>query len=984
MNSTPKATTSSARASASTGMRKKNTLKALSLNINSLRGKFFDLCALISSLHFPHVVAVQETKIDDSVQQSFEIPNYKFIPCNRTAHGGGLCLFINNSLHPIPFKVEATANAEIQAIKFTFNKQSFAIINCYKPPKADSNIFVDVLTNTISHVSASVEHVFVCGDVNLCHLLPESHTMITALDSFDLVQLVQSTTHANKLIDVFYAPESLKEFSTISILSPLEKFHTPILAEFDLPAAEKTNNISQKNSASVQRRDWSKADWLLIIQFIFSMNVPLLIKNSKSAQEAVANVHCVFSYAIENFVPLKVVKPDKRIWPKFFTYEIILIVQAKNIAYRVFKSTGIRFFLDKHNRLRKVYRKKLAISKNNFFTESLETVSNSAKFWSTIRTFVSSKSSAISSVTDLAGVTWTEASDMVSCFSVYFSEQFNKTVFAPINNNNTNSFTIPRCEIDFIVQCFDKLKPKLSFGTDGVPALFIKRCAPATIPIICALINKLVYFRAYPSAWKSAVVTVLPKVSNATLVNQFRPISVLPAISKLYEWFILHHLRKLTLSSIHPLQYGFIGGRGTNDCVYSVVHTIYQVLNNFPTASILSLDVSKAFDRVVHAKLLDILSNHGIDGSLYDIISAFLSERTQSVRINNNYSHCVPVTSGVPQGSILGPYLFLLYFNDVLVQLNSATIFGYADDLLLISPLHNQLHFRNLQVDIDLVCTFLNNARHLDLNATKSQLLYIKRSSSSAAPFPGSLSINGSPIVPVVNLKYLGVIFDTYLTFHDHIIGKCSLVKRHVAACMRIFRKSISLESRLIIYKCLLRCHLMYCIEAVYPSRDTDRVFVERTQKFCVRYITNSWSRDTSYDQLLSICNIDPIWYTAGLNRLCLLYRYATGLRNGLDIHFVGNSVVRRSSRATTRTVGSIVNRHRLQIDYPFSSLTLFTKSPHISTIKAFNLLADNIIGLASTDGEEAFILFKNALTIDFITDLLNNHSINFTKLCNP
>ena len=218
-------------------------------------------------------------------------------------------------------------------------------------------------------------------------------------------------------------------------------------------------------------------------------------------------------------------------------------------------------------------------------------------------------------------------------------------------------------------------------------------------------------------------------------------------------------------------------------------------------------------------------------------------------------------------------------------------------------------------------------------------------------------------IEQVQYLKYLGVMFDSHLDFNHHFTLKCSYVKRHLAASIRIFRKSINLTAKRLLYTVLLRCHLLYGIEAIYPRHKADRVSIERVNKFACRYITNNWSWSTSYVSLLTKCNLSPIFETVLSLRLTLVHSYVTNRRFcHPDIIVFGQPNF--SSRVFCQS-------HRLAISIPRNPkfYQFFIESPHYSIVSAYNLIQPHcLVNLPLSQ-------FKKSVTHpSFVSTFMSSH----------
>lgn len=930
----------------------------LSYNINSLRGKFDDVVSTVSTFS-PDVVFLQETKLDVTITQSFDIPNYVLFRSDRNANGGGLATYVKLVHSPSFVDIDLfESTGEFLCVRFNFSGHVIVSCNSYKAPSLSNDDYCSSLTNVSSILSTLSNNILLAGDFNICHLSSESSGIINSLYPFDLVPLVDFPTHKLRCIDVVYISKSLYSSCSVNSLSPIEKFHLGIIVYIYF----KIDFISSKPSPSTFL-DYANANWLGVSDYLCSLNIVNTISASVSVDHCVEVINNSISDAVNLFVPVVVSKPY-RSWPPYFNRELKNLIITKNSLHRRFLSTNNPSYFIRYKRIRSVIRKKIRSAKCSFIDNNINNCSNPRKLWKTVNGFLSKNNSVISSVIDDSPScnVVSDSSSMAYLFAKFFSSLNNDSTFDfPDTSNLDRDFALPYCDVPFVTNHISRLRVNVSPGVDCVSAIFLKRCSLVMSPIICSLINKVIHLGLFPTQYKHAIVTVIPKSPNPTHLSHYRPISLLPIISKIIEHYLLAVLQFHTLHLISPYQFGFLKGRGTLDCVYSVINNAYNILNSFPNACMISLDVSKAFDKVLHNKLFDILVSFNIPFQLFRIVSSFLSNRTQSVRINNCISTPFPIRSGVPQGSVIGPYLFLLYFNNIFSFSNkSVSLYGYADDLLLLSPFSNNDHVICVQSVLNNINSFLSNSLFLSLNASKSNLLILKRPRGNIS-LPPQVTINGAFIPVVSHLLYLGVHFDDTLSFSTHTIIKCSLIKRHVAACISIFRKSLTFSRKILIYKVLIRCHLYYCLESTYPSNISDRIRLEKVQKFALRYISNMWSRDINYSTLLQLCNVPPFWFSVAVNRLFLLHSYVTGARHSPEGLFTFDCNVRRSMR----------NYNFRKLTVPFSKFHFFLNSPLISTINVYNRIPNNLISLHPNNLRRKLSDTKLFNSIIFSSDLI-------------
>ena len=300
-------------------------------------------------------------------------------------------------------------------------------------------------------------------------------------------------------------------------------------------------------------------------------------------------------------------------------------------------------------------------------------------------------------------------------------------------------------------------------GPDCIPVVVLKNCEPELSYILAKLFNKCLKESCFLDCWKvSLMVPVFKNVGERSTAKNYHPLSLLSVVSKVFEKLvnngIIDHLEKCGLFS--DFQYGFRSSRSTADLLTVVSDRIARAFNRSGATRAVALDISQAFDKVWHAGLLHKFKTYGISGQIFGLISSFLSNRQLRVVLDGKSSQEYPVNASVPQGSILGPTLFLLYINDLPDVICNIAI--YADDTTLYSKcnqasdLWQQLELAS-ELESDLQDTVDWGRKWLvDFNAGKTQLVSFDRSKNTGAI---DVKMDGSVLEEKTSFKMLGLTF---------------------------------------------------------------------------------------------------------------------------------------------------------------------------------------------------------------------------------
>lgn len=328
-------------------------------------------------------------------------------------------------------------------------------------------------------------------------------------------------------------------------------------------------------------------------------------------------------------------------------------------------------------------------------------------------------------------------------------------------------------EIHCLVQSLDGMK---ATGTDGIPARLLKACSCVFLSPIVSIMNSCLARCKVPSVWKQANVFPLQKSSHDNSLTNFRPISVLPILSKILERLVynqvLVHFTRYKI--ITPVQAGFRPGYSTQDVLVHATDTWRKAIDNRSYVGCVFLDLKKAFDCVDHDIMLAKLPYYGIRKESLQWFRDYLQGRTQRVCLGDSISDLGEISIGVPQGSVLGPLLFSVYINDLPNVIKSSNVLLYADDTAIYSsnPFLDCLQ-SDLQKALNAISEWmLSNKITVNLSKSVSMLIGVPQKIRNQTL---KLYLNGTGLSCVKSYKYLGVRIDSHLTWKDHIdeLSKC-------------------------------------------------------------------------------------------------------------------------------------------------------------------------------------------------------------------
>ena len=651
-------------------------------------------------------------------------------------------------------------------------------------------------------------------------------------------------------------------------------------------------NIDKPIEVKKPRRNYMKTD---ITKFhnIINKDWEQILLN-KSAEEAYNSFLKIYNKAVEEAVPLsymsvstKYVKPP---WMKPSTLQ--LVKKKHNLLIRFLNT---RKDADKaaYHSIRNQVAHQTASDRIKFEEKiAAETKENVNAFWR----YVNSSRKSKKSIPDLikpdkskATTDLEKAEVLNSQFSsVFTSEDLSNLPALPEVNilQTLDSITITHASI---IKKLKNLRSDKAPGPDGVHPHLLKTLANTFAPILSMIFSISLESQELPSVWKTGIITALFKKGKKSQAQNYRPVSLTSIPCKILESFIvdniINHLAENFLKN--PNQHGFSKGRSTVTNLICALNIWTEALSHNIPVDIIYLDFEKAFDKVPHQRLLRQLSNFGICGKIHGWISSFLSNRTQAVKVNDSISSSAPVRSGVPQGSVLGPALFLIYVTNISDHIKNFTSL-FADDTKLFSyildsedTVHNT---SKLQEDINTLATW-SEVMQMSFNLSKCHIMHLGHNNSQHQYFMHKSSHflkqkNGLSyrllfhnLEEVKHETDLGVCVDNNLKFSDHISAKLAKANKMLQVIRYTF-KNITPEIFKKLYTSIVRPHLKYATPVWSPHSSTDINRIEALQRRATRLVTSLC--DKTYTERLKELKLPTLEYRRVRQDLLLLWSITT------------------------------------------------------------------------------------------------------------
>jgi len=775
------------------------------LNIASLQFHFEELKILLAMLDFDFdCIMITETKLQKSAPPkiNINIPNYHIFHTPTEASKGGSLIYISNKLISKPRKdleIYEPMKVETTFSEIIIPNGKNIIVGCvYKHHTIDPKEFQNIFLPTLQKANKEKKPVIIAGDFNidLLKINTDAFTsqyfeQLTNINFMPLITLPTRIASKSKtLIDNII----FNQFSHGIISGNLNvsiSDHSPQFAIIPFQNTKFKNknpntfvrnfkNVDQNNITNTfQSIDWNLDNPLSDVdqdlsEFITKSNQTIdnLFPYRKLSNKEVKLKHNPW---INNQI-LKEIKDRDKLYCKHkkctdLTRKDTLALQLKNQKVKV--------------------KNLLRLSKKHYFSNYFQQhSSNAKKLWEGVNQIIASRTKPNSAINCLetndenGNKTNITNPKLISNFAnkyytniagdILKKRKFdgNKHFRQYLKNPNTIKFLISQTnpkEIEEIIGSFDSSK---GVGPNSIPPKILKQISHLISAPLSTIFNKSFRTGIFPGLLKISKINPIHKKDSKLLISNYRPISLLSNINKILEKLMFKRLYTFLeqYKCIYELQFGFRKNHSTNHAIISIIQKIQDSIQNNRFSIGVFIDLQKAFDTVNHSILLEKLDHYGISGISNTWFRSYLTERQQFVSISGGKSELTTIEHGVPQGSVLGPLLFLIYINDLHQCIINSTSFHFADDTNLLFVPPNRVRNRNIVRRLNVDLKSLNNwllANKISLNSSKTELIVFRKKGIQIPDL--NIKLNGVKLIPKSEIKYLGIIIDEHLTFKNHI-----------------------------------------------------------------------------------------------------------------------------------------------------------------------------------------------------------------------
>ena len=828
------------------------------INIRGLNviKNFIGLVALIESLpKKPHLIAVNETWTKEEEAGPFNnIDGYKFIAnCRKDHECGGVAFYIQQN---ITFSIREDLTVmdekifESLFVDLTINHKPITLGTIYRSPDelvASNNSFLHHLKNTLNIINRKNSPCFIMGDMNFDLLDLDSPAEDLFKDEMFSFSYYPIINHPTRITDT--SATSIDHIWTNIVDRPITSGiitdriadHLPI---FQMSNLGKIHKEEHKKS-SLSANDLNKLNSIL---------------SCINVSEAIAGCNIDVSFEIitklifQSIYAIKTSRKPERKRDKWYDKSLHKLKIKSDRLYKKCISDSTNINKRTYNEAKNKYYSEIHRKRDLFYKNLFDKYKKNMKAtWQVINKLLGKNKSSTNITLQCKDETITEPIEVANKFNSYFSsiaDNIRKNIppepkdFKDYlhNRGSTRSIYFYPTDPHEVGSDIRKAKLKDSSGIDGISSRVLKSLPANFIEALSLLFNKSMAQGFFPTKFKTAIVVpIYKKKGSRKNIEQYRPISLLSSLSKILEKLIYKRVSKfLEKSNFFPkTQFGFRKGLSTSHAISLLVNTITKAMNKKQKTLGLFLDFLKAFDLIDHKILLQKISKCGIRGVTKKWFESYLENRTQQVQVNGTLSSNIcKVKHGTPQGSILGPLLFLIYISDLPNCLQYSSPLFYADDtnLLLSATLCDDLiekgneELRNINEWV--------NCNKLSLNTDKTHALIFRTPNTKIPENLPNLNLGNIPIDYAETTDFLGVTVAQNLSWKSHMTSIKKKLRKNLGACRKI-KKQLGETAMISLYHTMMESHVRNGITSWCHGNTTIKNSIQRS---CDKFLKMTFS----------------------------------------------------------------------------------------------------------------------------------------------
>ena len=760
----------------------------------------------------------------------------------------------------------------------------------YRPPDEDKPDYLSRLQSSLSRIPAGA-HGWLGGDFNLGDIDWSNECVRPYANDSGLCKQLLDISKDNFLDQLVLEPTRITEDTENTLDLFFSNNQTlvnrvqviPGISDHETVYIESSLRPSKATTPPREVNCYKKADFESLRRELRDAKDEFVTMSQTSTVEDMWNqFRSLTSSLMKKHIPTKLLR-GKKINKPWINKKIKSLMRCRDKLFRRMKKTknekDIRKYKDCKKAVQKQERQSYWTYINNIIEEGdpdSDQQPKQKRFWTYIKS-LRKDSTGVAPLKDNGRLfnTARDKADILSrqYQSVYTKEDQNCPVPEPEGTPypSMDDFTVT---IEGVEKLLHKSNPSKASGPDMIPARLLKECSTDLAPILATIFNKSLQTGQVPSDWKKANVSAIFKKGQRYDPANYRPVSLTCLCCKLLEHVIVSNIMKHVDQQkiLTNCQHGFRARRSCETQLVTLVHDLTSAMDKKTQTDMVILDFSKAFDLVPHRRLLRKLHHYGIRGHLHTWITDFLSGRTQNVVIEGVTSGSAPVVSGVPQGSVLGPLLFLLFINDLPDNLTSQTRL-FADDCIVYRTVKSQEDCMILQQDLHTLADW-EKKWGMEFHPQKCSVLSVTKSKS---PMKYPYQLKGHVLEVQESSKYLGVDLQSKMSWKKHI----DRVTKKANSTLGFLRRNLKAgteDTKASAYFCMVRTNLEYCCSVWSPQYKNEIKKVEMVQRRAARFVTSRYRNTSKVSSMIDHLQWESLKSRRSKIQLNLLYKVVEDL----------------------------------------------------------------------------------------------------------
>ena len=732
------------------------------------------------------LIVLTETWFDDEVpDENLRLHNYTVIRCDRDAEataksrGGGVLVALNKSINSYRIVKQISLEFERLDLEITKNNCKLYLSVSYFPQLKSAVSYDEFVTNVMNTINQrNYSNFLILGDFNLpgynwvdlnyskqlcghhnSNIIRDgASTLYSLIKNFQLKQINTYVNNSNNTLDLFLCnnSHSVQSVQTNDPLSIIDEHHSAQIIEYQVLAVNNKNN-------NKFIYNYLKGNYKEISNILQNINWSYINNTNSHVNDFLNELYNILYAAIELHVPKY--KLFNSNFPNYFSNELKLTIFKKRLFHYLFKEYNLPIYYDKFNELRRTCK----ILQNSDYDKMINDISiksknDPKKFWKFINGNQYNYPKEFSYKTIISN----SDNITVNLFADQFSNVYKTTQLSNYNLDHIlYSQQLEDIEITTkdILNAMKSINISVSHGPDKINSLLISNCINELLNPLCILFNNIILNQMYPDELKKCYIIPVYKSGCNSEISNYRPISLINVISKIFEKIIFTKISTHLYKYIINEQHGGVPGKSTLTNLVSFNEFVSDSFSNNLDVQAIYLDISKAFDSVNHCLLLHKLSFYGIGTKLINLFKSYLCNRQLIVKFNDCLSESFIMPSGIPQGSTLATLLFILYINDIKSSITHSKFLLFIDDLKIFIDLKDNFSLLHIQDDLNKV-TLWAKKNDLDFNPLKCLTMLFSKSFSVNT---NQIKISDCILSTPNTVKDLGILYQCNFKFNQHI-----------------------------------------------------------------------------------------------------------------------------------------------------------------------------------------------------------------------